>query len=169
MSLGFWLSILQYRIVVSISIALHSSEVTVCVCLWFSAEGVCGVGFASDWRVGGQRIQTPRGSSTVWAKGPVRRQQEEEEEQRLQEEDAAAAEVTSASCSYCLTARSEWNILHGSLMVAVFLCLCLCRQLDWRPEKKGELRKRHEKVVIIRNMFHPSDFEVRRQTYAHTR
>lgn len=33
------------------------------------------------------------------------------------------------------------------------------KQLDWRPEKKGEARKRHEKVVIIRNMFHPSDFE----------
>ncbi|XP_070699212.1 17S U2 SnRNP complex component HTATSF1 [Pempheris klunzingeri] len=33
------------------------------------------------------------------------------------------------------------------------------RQLDWRPEKAGEARKRHEKVVIIRNMFHPSDFE----------
>ncbi|TNN66460.1 HIV Tat-specific factor 1 [Liparis tanakae] len=33
------------------------------------------------------------------------------------------------------------------------------KQLDWRPEKQGELRKRHEKVVIIRNMFHPSDFE----------
>ncbi|KAF7663547.1 hypothetical protein LDENG_00207960 [Lucifuga dentata] len=33
------------------------------------------------------------------------------------------------------------------------------RQLDWRPEKQGEIRKRHEKVVIIRNMFHPSDFE----------
>ncbi|KAJ0061613.1 hypothetical protein NL108_005774, partial [Boleophthalmus pectinirostris] len=35
----------------------------------------------------------------------------------------------------------------------------VCRQLDWRPEKQGEARKRHEKVVIIRNMFHPSDFE----------
>lgn len=33
------------------------------------------------------------------------------------------------------------------------------KQLDWRPEKKGEMRKRHEKVVIIRNMFHPNDFE----------
>ncbi|XP_044078186.1 HIV Tat-specific factor 1 [Siniperca chuatsi] len=33
------------------------------------------------------------------------------------------------------------------------------KQLDWRPEKLGEVRKRHEKVVIIRNMFHPSDFE----------
>ncbi|KAI3373214.1 hypothetical protein L3Q82_006529 [Scortum barcoo] len=33
------------------------------------------------------------------------------------------------------------------------------KQLDWRPEKTGEVRKRHEKVVIIRNMFHPSDFE----------
>ncbi|XP_038155357.1 HIV Tat-specific factor 1 [Cyprinodon tularosa] len=33
------------------------------------------------------------------------------------------------------------------------------KQLDWRPEKQGEIRKRHEKVVIIRNMFHPSDFE----------
>ncbi|TNM85174.1 hypothetical protein fugu_009352 [Takifugu bimaculatus] len=33
------------------------------------------------------------------------------------------------------------------------------KQLDWRPEKKGENRMRHEKVVIIRNMFHPSDFE----------
>uniref|UniRef100_A0A8C7XJE0 17S U2 SnRNP complex component HTATSF1 n=1 Tax=Oryzias sinensis TaxID=183150 RepID=A0A8C7XJE0_9TELE len=33
------------------------------------------------------------------------------------------------------------------------------KQLDWRPEKKGDVRKRHEKVVIIRNMFHPSDFE----------
>ncbi|CAJ1063606.1 HIV Tat-specific factor 1 isoform X1 [Xyrichtys novacula] len=33
------------------------------------------------------------------------------------------------------------------------------KQLDWRPEKQGDQRKRHEKVVIIRNMFHPSDFE----------
>ncbi|KAM3869161.1 17S U2 SnRNP complex component HTATSF1-like [Diretmus argenteus] len=33
------------------------------------------------------------------------------------------------------------------------------KQLDWRPEKKGEVRKRHEKVIIIQNMFHPSDFE----------
>lgn len=33
------------------------------------------------------------------------------------------------------------------------------KQLDWRPEKQGEARKRHEKVIIIRNMFHPSDFE----------
>lgn len=33
------------------------------------------------------------------------------------------------------------------------------KQLDWRPEKQGDARKRHEKVVIIRNMFHPSDFE----------
>lgn len=33
------------------------------------------------------------------------------------------------------------------------------KQLDWRPEKQGEVRKRHEKVVIIRNMFHPKDFE----------
>ncbi|XP_053502003.1 HIV Tat-specific factor 1 [Ictalurus furcatus] len=33
------------------------------------------------------------------------------------------------------------------------------KQLDWRPEKKGEVRKRHERVVIIQNMFHPSDFE----------
>ncbi|KAG9351348.1 hypothetical protein JZ751_022596 [Albula glossodonta] len=34
------------------------------------------------------------------------------------------------------------------------------KQLDWRPEKKGDARKRHERVLIIRNMFHPSDFEV---------
>lgn len=33
------------------------------------------------------------------------------------------------------------------------------KQLDWRPEKKGEVRKRFEKVLIIQNMFHPSDFE----------
>lgn len=33
------------------------------------------------------------------------------------------------------------------------------KQLDWRPEKQGDARKRHEKVLIIRNMFHPSDFE----------
>ncbi|KAF3705678.1 HIV Tat-specific factor 1 [Channa argus] len=33
------------------------------------------------------------------------------------------------------------------------------KQLDWRPERQGEIRKRNEKVVIIRNMFHPSDFE----------
>ncbi|XP_034297521.1 HIV Tat-specific factor 1 [Pantherophis guttatus] len=32
--------------------------------------------------------------------------------------------------------------------------------LDWRPEKKGEkVRLRHEKVIVIRNMFHPNDFE----------
>ncbi|XP_059400640.1 HIV Tat-specific factor 1 homolog [Carassius carassius] len=33
------------------------------------------------------------------------------------------------------------------------------KQLDWRPEKAGDTRKRHEKVIIIQNMFHPSDFE----------
>ncbi|XP_051539402.1 HIV Tat-specific factor 1 homolog [Myxocyprinus asiaticus] len=33
------------------------------------------------------------------------------------------------------------------------------KQLDWRPEKVREVRKRHQKVVIIQNMFHPSDFE----------
>ncbi|XP_077597049.1 17S U2 SnRNP complex component HTATSF1 [Stigmatopora nigra] len=33
------------------------------------------------------------------------------------------------------------------------------KQLDWRPEKQAEARMRHEKVVIIRNMFHPNDFE----------
>ncbi|XP_017581205.1 HIV Tat-specific factor 1 [Pygocentrus nattereri] len=33
------------------------------------------------------------------------------------------------------------------------------KQLDWRPEKTGEARKRHERVVIIQNMFHPKDFE----------
>ncbi|XP_048369953.1 HIV Tat-specific factor 1 [Sphaerodactylus townsendi] len=34
------------------------------------------------------------------------------------------------------------------------------KQLDWRPEKKeGEARMRHERVIIIRNMFHPKDFE----------
>ncbi|XP_075419384.1 17S U2 SnRNP complex component HTATSF1-like [Tenrec ecaudatus] len=32
--------------------------------------------------------------------------------------------------------------------------------LDWRPERKaGSIRKRHEQVVIIKNMFHPKDFE----------
>ncbi|NXR89823.1 HTSF1 factor, partial [Hypocryptadius cinnamomeus] len=34
------------------------------------------------------------------------------------------------------------------------------KQLDWRPEKKdGAARMRHERIVIIRNMFHPKDFE----------
>ncbi|XP_036380777.1 HIV Tat-specific factor 1 [Megalops cyprinoides] len=33
------------------------------------------------------------------------------------------------------------------------------KQLDWRPEKQGDLRKRHERVLIIKNMFHPRDFE----------
>ncbi|XP_067289603.1 HIV Tat-specific factor 1 [Pseudorasbora parva] len=33
------------------------------------------------------------------------------------------------------------------------------KQLDWRPEKAKDARKRHEKVLIIQNMFHPSDFE----------
>ncbi|XP_056397323.1 HIV Tat-specific factor 1 [Hyla sarda] len=33
------------------------------------------------------------------------------------------------------------------------------KQLDWRPEKKIETRKRFERVIIIRNMFHPKDFE----------
>ncbi|XP_012860525.3 HIV Tat-specific factor 1 homolog [Echinops telfairi] len=34
------------------------------------------------------------------------------------------------------------------------------KQLDWRPERKaGSTRKRHEQVVIIKNMFHPTDFE----------
>ncbi|KAF7474531.1 Hypothetical predicted protein [Marmota monax] len=35
------------------------------------------------------------------------------------------------------------------------------KQLDWRPERRaGPSRMRHERVVIIKNMFHPMDFEV---------
>lgn len=56
------------------------------------------------------------------------------------------------------------SVDHTCIAVSACLCFCLCRQLDWRPEKQGELRKRHEKVVIIRNMFHPSDFEVQTET-----
>ncbi|XP_067404165.1 17S U2 SnRNP complex component HTATSF1 [Emydura macquarii macquarii] len=34
------------------------------------------------------------------------------------------------------------------------------KQLDWRPEKKdATTRLRYERVVVIRNMFHPKDFE----------
>ncbi|XP_066437918.1 17S U2 SnRNP complex component HTATSF1 [Eleutherodactylus coqui] len=33
------------------------------------------------------------------------------------------------------------------------------KQLDWRPEKKNDSRKRFERVIIIKNMFHPNDFE----------
>ncbi|XP_063089446.1 17S U2 SnRNP complex component HTATSF1-like [Cavia porcellus] len=34
------------------------------------------------------------------------------------------------------------------------------KQLDWRPERRaGPCRMRHERVVIIKNMFHPEDFE----------
>ncbi|XP_035886907.1 HIV Tat-specific factor 1-like [Phyllostomus discolor] len=34
------------------------------------------------------------------------------------------------------------------------------KQLDWRPERRdGPTRMRHERVVIIKNMFHPTDFE----------
>ncbi|XP_036993726.2 HIV Tat-specific factor 1 homolog [Artibeus jamaicensis] len=34
------------------------------------------------------------------------------------------------------------------------------KQLDWRPERRdGPTRMRHERVVIIKNMFHPLDFE----------
>nr|XP_045005126.1 HIV Tat-specific factor 1-like [Jaculus jaculus] len=34
------------------------------------------------------------------------------------------------------------------------------KQLDWRPERKaGPSRMSHERVVIIKNMFHPTDFD----------
>ncbi|XP_021513989.1 HIV Tat-specific factor 1 [Meriones unguiculatus] len=34
------------------------------------------------------------------------------------------------------------------------------KQLDWRPERRaGPSRMRHERVVILKNMFHPMDFE----------
>ena len=34
------------------------------------------------------------------------------------------------------------------------------KQLDWRPERQaGPSRMHHERVVIIKNMFHPVDFE----------
>ncbi|XP_012934154.1 HIV Tat-specific factor 1 isoform X2 [Heterocephalus glaber] len=34
------------------------------------------------------------------------------------------------------------------------------KQLDWRPERRaGPSRMRHERVVILKNMFHPTDFE----------
>ncbi|XP_071955260.1 17S U2 SnRNP complex component HTATSF1-like [Antedon mediterranea] len=31
--------------------------------------------------------------------------------------------------------------------------------LDWRPEKKDQQRKRNETVVIIKHLFHPTDFD----------
>lgn len=33
--------------------------------------------------------------------------------------------------------------------------------LDWRPEKLPGIRPKHEKVVVIKNMFDPKEFEVR--------
>uniref|UniRef100_A0A4W3GVA5 17S U2 SnRNP complex component HTATSF1 n=1 Tax=Callorhinchus milii TaxID=7868 RepID=A0A4W3GVA5_CALMI len=34
------------------------------------------------------------------------------------------------------------------------------KQLDWKPEKKlGEIRLRHQRVVVIKNMFHPKEIE----------
>uniref|UniRef100_A0A8C3QW83 17S U2 SnRNP complex component HTATSF1 n=1 Tax=Cyanoderma ruficeps TaxID=181631 RepID=A0A8C3QW83_9PASS len=52
----------------------------------------------------------------------------------------------------CKTEESRNNIF--------LLLLHFIRQLDWRPEKKdGATRMRHERIVIIRNMFHPKDFE----------
>jgi len=58
-------------------------------------------------------------------------------------------------CSVC--------VIYTDVVAGVLLS----RQLDWRPEKQGDARKRHEKVVIIQNMFHPSDFEVSTQTHTH--
>uniref|UniRef100_A0A8U7ND57 17S U2 SnRNP complex component HTATSF1 n=1 Tax=Corvus moneduloides TaxID=1196302 RepID=A0A8U7ND57_CORMO len=55
--------------------------------------------------------------------------------------------------------------LKGSMMQAKRRrngkkCWLPQEQLDWRPEKKdGATRMRHERIVIIRNMFHPKDFE----------
>lgn len=74
---------------------------------------------------------------------------------------------SSSRSKFCLLFLSVYFCVAGmnssveALLAAVSLFFVLfCRQLDWRPEKKGDARKRHEKVVIIRNMFHPSDFEV---------
>lgn len=54
--------------------------------------------------------------------------------------------------------QQVWNEIHNFLFL-----LCHIRQLDWRPERRaGPSRMRHERVVIIKNMFHPMDFEVGR-------
>lgn len=45
--------------------------------------------------------------------------------------------------------------------LSLLLLFCYIRQLDWRPERRaGPSRMRHERVVILKNMFHPTDFEV---------
>lgn len=39
------------------------------------------------------------------------------------------------------------------------LCLLLFRLFDWRPEKQRGDRAKHEKTVIIKNLFEPEMFE----------
>ncbi|KAM6353740.1 LOW QUALITY PROTEIN: 17S U2 SnRNP complex component HTATSF1 [Alca torda] len=56
----------------------------------------------------------------------------------------------------CLNSRKTEETRNNIFL----LLLHFIRQLDWRPEKKdGATRMRHERIVIIRNMFHPKDFE----------
>ena len=43
--------------------------------------------------------------------------------------------------------------------VIIFLCLHY-RLFDWRPERPVGTRFKSDKVVILKNMFKPSDFDV---------
>lgn len=36
-----------------------------------------------------------------------------------------------------------------------------CRLFDWRPDKMRGERSRHERIVIIKNLFDPSTFDER--------
>ncbi|KAG9478394.1 hypothetical protein GDO78_013417 [Eleutherodactylus coqui] len=61
-----------------------------------------------------------------------------------------------SSLIYCLLGRHQCGQHWKQIVLSL---LQWPGQLDWRPEKKNDSRKRFERVIIIKNMFHPNDFE----------
>lgn len=140
--------------------------------LIFPAERVCSSCRAAFGWIWDSGLPTARGGSTIRTQRTVWRQQEEEKEQRVPQKAPAATKVRTFSSwilRLYLVNSDTW--FNNALLNQHILCVAVnmsdtfviydFRQLDWRPEKAGEARKRHEKVLIIQNMFHPSDFEVR--------
>ncbi|KAI4882154.1 hypothetical protein NFI96_004388 [Prochilodus magdalenae] len=65
-----------------------------------------------------------------------------------------------ADPEHCRAGQTPNTAVHGRSRTLFSINLTAAvQQLDWRPEKTGDVRKRHERVVIIRNMFQPKDFE----------
>lgn len=71
---------------------------------------------------------------------------------------------SSLLCSQEPVIGPHWNslfqVFSQNFNILFYLkCIIYCRLFDWRPDKLRGERSKHEKVVIVKNLFDPAVFD----------